>query len=356
LNHLDQATHPQPTNPAEIFTYDAVGNRTASHLATGQVHDVANRLLDDVNFTYAYDQNGNLTEKVNKGTGDRTVYTYDAENQLILVEQFTLAGGATPVLVAEYNYDALGRRIEKVVNGVSTRLVYDNEDLIAEMDASNIVRAIYVHGPGIDEPLAMFRSQPGITRFFFHADGLGSITHLTDAAGTVARSYTYDSFGQIVDQTGTVTNPYTYTAREFDPETGLYYYRARSYDPSVGRFLQEDPFPGALVVPQSLNKYPYVRNNPIKLTDPQGLSPDCRQKAREFLAGCVVTVAVLVDFPLGILLVGCATAGPGAVPCAAAVTIALEAPALVGVGVCLAEFDKRLEKCVRAECPGGNAP
>ena len=121
LNRLVQATHPQPANPAENFTYDPVGNRISSHLATGQVHDGANRLLDDTSFTYTYDANGNLIDKVDKGTGDRTLYTYDPENQLIKVEQFTVAGGTTPVLVADYRYDALGRRIEKNVNGVITR-------------------------------------------------------------------------------------------------------------------------------------------------------------------------------------------------------------------------------------------
>lgn len=72
---------------------------------------------------FTYDSNGNLTEKTDKTTGDRTVYTYSVENQLIRVEQFTLAGGATPVVVADYRYDALGRRIEKNVNGVITRYV-----------------------------------------------------------------------------------------------------------------------------------------------------------------------------------------------------------------------------------------
>jgi len=232
---------------------------------SGQIHDAANRLLEDSNFTYAYDANGNLETKTDKGNGDSTVYTYDAENQLIQVQAFTLAGGSTPILVAEYRYDALGRRIEKNVNGVITRYIYDNEDIAVELDGANLVRANYAHGPGIDEPLTVFRGAEG-GLFVYHADGLGSITDLTDATGTVARSYTYDSFGQIVDQTGSVTNPYTYTAREFDPETGLYYYRARHYDPTIGRFLQEDPiqFLGGV------NFYVYVGNNSVLYVDPGG--------------------------------------------------------------------------------------
>ena len=77
----------------------------------------------------------------------------------------------------------------------------------------------------------------GLEKFFYHADGLGSVTELTDSSGTVAQAYVYDSYGQVQTQFGDIVNPYTYTARELDTETGLYYYRARYYDPAVGRFL-----------------------------------------------------------------------------------------------------------------------
>ncbi len=235
-------------------------------------------MLDDANFTYAYDANGNLTTKTSKATGEVTTYTYDAENQLIRIELFTVAGGTTPVLVADYHYDALGRRIEKNVNGQITRYIYDNEDILFEVDGTGAARALYLHGPGIDEPLVVGRFGAGGGTFTYHADGLGSVTTLTDALGAPARTYTYDSFGQIVDQVGTVTNPYTYTGREFDPETGLFYYRARYYDPNSGRFLQEDPI-GGLIPPRMLlllgaleeSPYAFVQNNPVNFHDPLGL-------------------------------------------------------------------------------------
>ncbi|MCZ6789325.1 MAG: hypothetical protein O7D33_05215 [Chloroflexi bacterium] len=271
LNRLTDATQPDPVDPlqqlTEAFQYDPVGNRTSSHLATGQVHDVANRLLEDSNFTFSYDANGNLIEKIDKANGDRTVYTYDVENQLVQVEKFTVAGGLSPVVSAIYRYDALGRRIEKDVSGImtlTTRYIFDNEDILLELDGNNQVVARYTHGPGIDEPVIMLRGgQPS----FYHADGLGSVWDLTDFAGSAVRSYTYDSFGNLLSNTGSVTNPYTYTGREFDTESGLYYYRARYYDPNVGRFLQGDPL-GLPGVP--INGYAYTQNNPTNLTDPSG--------------------------------------------------------------------------------------
>ncbi|MFQ5857789.1 MAG: RHS repeat-associated core domain-containing protein [Anaerolineae bacterium] len=299
LNRLTQAIQPDPIDPlqqlTETFAYDPVGNRTSSHLATGQVHDAANRLLEDSSFTYTYDANGNLGEQVSKATGERTVYTYNVENQLIRVEKFTVAGGLSPVLTADYRYDPLGRRIEKAVTQAGTttvtRYVYDNEDILLEFDGSNVVQARYTHGPGIDEPLIMLR---GGQSFFYHADGLGSVWDLTDTAGTSVRSYTYDSFGQLVAQTGTLANPYTFTAREFDAETGLYLYRNRYYDPQVGRFLTEDPQAAEGVV----NFYAYVGNNPIRFRDPFGLQPFA-EPIRDFKPNPTATeIALALTAPL----------------------------------------------------------
>ncbi|MFQ5873861.1 MAG: RHS repeat-associated core domain-containing protein, partial [Dehalococcoidia bacterium] len=180
----------------------------------------------------------------------------------------TVVGGLSPVLSALYRYDALGRRIAKEVTQAGsttiTRYIYDNEDILLELDGANVLQARYTHGPGIDEPLVMLR---GTQAFFYHVDALGSVWDLTDSTGTIARSYTYDSFGQLLAQTGTLANPYTYTARELDPETGLYYYRARYYDPTIGRFLQEDP----LGLAGGINLYPYVGNSPLNFADSLGL-------------------------------------------------------------------------------------
>lgn len=100
------------TKTFEVSTYtsDPVGNRRSSHRSALHVHDPANRLLEDDAFTYTYDANGNLTRKTESTTGQVTTYTYDGENQLVRLD---LPNGT----VATYRYDALGRRIEKTVNG-----------------------------------------------------------------------------------------------------------------------------------------------------------------------------------------------------------------------------------------------
>ena len=104
-------------------------------------------------------------------------------------------------------------------------------------------------------------------RFFYHTDGLGSVTELTDSTGAVNRALVYDSYGQIVQDTGGIDNPYAFTGREFDAESGLYFYRARYCDPATGRFLSGDPIGFAS---GDVNLYRYVFNNPVNLRDPDG--------------------------------------------------------------------------------------
>ena len=111
LDRLTSANHPLLATP-QAFTYDPVGNRTTG----GTVVNAGNQLTADGNYSYQYDDNGNLTRKTLLATGNFTQYTYDAENRLTKVEDF-VAGNPTPTATSTYRYDGLGRRIEKVANG-----------------------------------------------------------------------------------------------------------------------------------------------------------------------------------------------------------------------------------------------
>ena len=263
IYQLTQATRPLPAQPDETFNYDPLGNRLLSYSqTTNSTIGQANRLLDDSEFTYTYDNNGNLIQKTDKATNETTDYIFNAENELIRID---IPGGS----VAQYRYDALGRRIEKDVDGVVTRYVYDGEDILLEFAGTNTQIARYTHGFGIDEPLIMAR---GGQSLFYQADGLGSIIDLTDINGAVVQSYVYDSFGNIEQHVGNVVNPYTYTGREIDTESGLYFYRARYYDSITGRFINEGPIGFAVLKKGGdFNLYRYVQNNPVNFIDPEGL-------------------------------------------------------------------------------------
>ena len=148
---------------------------------------------------------------------------------------------------------------------VPTVYLYDGPNLLEQVDNSGNVLARYSAGPWIDEALSQLQSAASS---YYEQDGLGSVTSLSNAAGALANTYTYDSFGKLTASTGTLTNPFQFTGREFDAETGLRYYRFRYFDPTVGRFVSEDPigFDGGI------NFYLYVQNNPSLLIDPFGLS------------------------------------------------------------------------------------
>jgi RHS repeat-associated protein len=249
----------QGTTTTESYSYDAVGNRTASLGVSSYVTNTANELTSTSSASYGYDYNGNAVTK-NDSTGI-TTYAWDFENRLTSV---TLPGGGGTITLA---YDPFGRRIKKVTPSATSIFAYDGDNVIEETSSVGAVVARYSQGLNIDEPLAMLRT--GATSFY-NTDGLGSITSLANSAGSLAQTYSFDSFGKQTGSSGSLTNPFQYTARESD-ESGLYYYRARYYDPSNGRFLTED---SARFASGTYDFYPYVNNDPLNHRDPLGLQKD----------------------------------------------------------------------------------
>jgi RHS repeat-associated protein len=272
LNRLAAAVRP-PLLPNETYGYDSGGNRITSHLSATYTYDTTNRLLEDADYTYEYDPDGNLIERTHKTTSATDTFAYDGFGQRTSAS----FGDGTSVT---YRYDALGRRIEKAVNGDARRYLYDGDALLYEIDATGAALARYTHASGTDQPLA--RDDGSVV--FYHPDGLGSIYALSDATGAVAQTYTYDSFGHLLAETGSTVQSFTYTARERDGNE--YYYRARYYDARIGRFLSEDPLKiavasGAGDVTAATGNgalYAYVEDNPLNYTDPFGLysiDPSC---------------------------------------------------------------------------------
>lgn len=144
----------------------------------------------------------------------------DAENRLERVLK-------NSVEQARFAYDPKGRRVEKVAGGVTTAYTYDGEDILREVAGSSTLK--YVHGPGIDEPLA-----PGgrVGRpELLPCRRSGQHRQEYQLRRRVTATRRYDAFGNL--ELG-ATNGYAFTARERDSEAGLAYYRARYYDPKSG--------------------------------------------------------------------------------------------------------------------------
>ena len=102
------------------------------------------------------------------------------------------------------------------------------------------------------------------------AAGLLSVWRGDTGAGVGGRTTDYSS-GSYPSGAGDVESQ-KFTGKERDAETGLDYFGARYLSSAQGRFTSPDPGgEGSRVEdPQSWNAYAHVRNNPLRLLDPDG--------------------------------------------------------------------------------------
>jgi RHS repeat-associated protein len=240
---------------SQTYTYDAAGNRTAGPLSTTSTYNAADELTSDTNFTYTYDAEGQRTSKVDRVTGAITRYTYNGAKQLTSIQY---PDGTTTT----FKYDPLGRRLAVSAGASTTAYVYDGTDARLEYASGSLV-ASYVGAGNVDRPLEMTR---GGNSYYYLQNFQGSVTGLTDASGSVAATYSYDSFGVPTSTPPAVTNPFTYTGREYDAKSGLYYNRARYYEPTTGSFISQDPI-------RTGQPYAYAGGDPVDFSDPSGAGP-----------------------------------------------------------------------------------
>jgi RHS repeat-associated protein len=185
---------------------------------------------------------------------------YDGENRLTAYNSANVAG---------YTYDGNGLRVIKSVSGgTATVSVFSGSSLIAEYDngaAPTTPTREYVYGG-----LGLLAMLSGGTTTYYHQDHL-SVRLTTDANGNVLTQQATFPFGEQWYQSGS-GNKFVFTSYDRDSESGLDYAMARYYYSSTGTFIMADPVAGTPSDPQSWNRYPYGRNNPINITDPSGKS------------------------------------------------------------------------------------
>lgn len=265
LNRLTSATGPYGSGGASAtltYGFDQIGNLTnnsqvgvytypTSGSSSVQPHAVSTAGAS----SYVYDANGNLTS----GAG-RTL-TYDAENRPLTIT----SGGTTTTFV----YDGDGGRVKKIV-GTLTSLYIGK---LYECENTACTKLIFAGS----QRIAMKQVINGVVDYY-HPDHLGSTSVVTTATGTLEQSLAYYPFGGTWVNTGTANVPYKYTGKELDASTGLYFYEARYYDPALGRFISADTIVPSPRDPQSLNRYSYVGNNPLRYTDPTGHWKCCKIK------------------------------------------------------------------------------
>jgi len=252
------------------YTYDNNGNQIAQN-ENGSTrsfgYDKLDRILTSSQNAeiYAYDLRGNRqslqTEQAPSLT--ETSYLYDERNRLTKVQKEE-SGEVT------YRYNGDGILYERTEEGITTRYYTDGAQVIAEATVVNGVaslKARYIRGNGL-----VARVDTSGNKAYYVHNGHGDVVGLTDSAGNILNSYSYDIWGKPIVEEETIDNPFRYSGEFWDESTGLQYLRARWYDPSMGRFINEDSYEGTLTNPLTLNLYTYVGNNPLIRWDPSGNS------------------------------------------------------------------------------------
>ena len=245
--------------------------------------------------SYTYDTNGNML------TGAGRTFTWNGENQPVQI-----AKTGTPT--ETYVYDGDNVRIKRTVaSSPAVTSIY-----VGKVEYRG-TQVISTYGGVASRTTTGTPTSSNLgTIVYMHTDHLGSVSMTTSATGTVAQTQEFDPWGAV--KAGGITSvSYNYTGQRLDG-TGLLFYNARYYDPQLARFTSADSIvPGtshrALTVDyhettfntsmrsentqgfwfqmsdrqrqqatspwgpsnaQELNRYSYVKNNPILYTDPSG--------------------------------------------------------------------------------------
>lgn len=295
---LDQVSHTGSDGLIERYTYtlDPNGNRVGETSDAGDSSftlDELERITaatypDGRSARYSYFADG--SRKSATENGETTDYVYDDAGQLASTSgpdgtvsyEYDAHGNRTRAGSDTFGYDWANRLTAADVGGESHEWTYDGQGLRATADGvpqlwdrlpsgpgevEHLVGAgdtAYVHDPfgGLSSSVAGGATSWALT------DALGSTRALTDAAGAVAGSTSYDAFGAVADSTGTQA-AFGFTGEQTDP-AGMLHLRARGYDTASGQFLQPDALLRSMPGTIGVNRYAYVGNNPTTWIDPTG--------------------------------------------------------------------------------------
>jgi len=244
---------------SQTFSYDPFGNisKSGSPYAFQPTYNSAtNRFATVPGATPTYDANGNVTYDGSHN------YTWDADGNSVSIDSVGLT------------FDALDRMVEQNRSGTYTEIVYSPGGAkLALMSGTGgqTLQKAFVPLPG--QATAVYTSS-GLDHYR-HSDWLGSARLTSSATRTVVSTTAYAPFGEPYVQSG--TSDLSFTGQNTDTTSGAgdYDFLYREYS-IQGRFPSPDPaglVAGSPGYPQSWNRYAYVQNNPLALTDPQGL--DC---------------------------------------------------------------------------------
>ena len=213
-----------------------------------------------------FDASGNILAQTNATCPPTApTYSYDAANQMTSYQSGSGAGG--------YMYDDHGKRVKKCLPNCtsptsSTVYIFSAGKDIAEYDngaAPASPSREYIYSGG-----TLLSTLTSASTTYHHSDHL-SVRVSTDVNGNKIGEQGHYPYGESWYSANTTTK-FIFTSYERDSESGNDYAMGRFYLVALGRYCTADPVSGSPGDPQSWNRYVYVRDNPINMTDPSGFS------------------------------------------------------------------------------------
>jgi RHS repeat-associated protein len=269
--------------PSNTFAYDELGNLisktgvgTYTYAAGAGTHAVTqvDPEAGGAPRYYRYDLNGNMTCRgssvaaiCNGGTDIR----YSWFNKPMLIE--TPSGAQS-----EFLYDADHARIRQVTtaNGTTTttRYVGSTYEKVTRAGVTEQVHHVFAEGVAVAQYIDHEGATPDEWRYL-HRDHIGSVVATSDGNGALVQRMDFDPHGKRTAENASAQAESPELARGFTghehlEDVGLIHMNGRVYDPELGRMLSVDPFIVNPLDLQTYNRYAYVLNNPMSLTDPSG--------------------------------------------------------------------------------------
>lgn len=257
-------------------------------------------------FTYQYDEAGNQTRADHSNNAKDRDIRFGAEG---LADRIVVGNGNSS---SDFRYGPGGRYLRTdVKDGITTITRYvSGIELITKRQGgveTSRERKRYIGGFLI--LTQKIQSGGTVTEDYRYllGDHLGSTDTLVDEQGVVKERLSFDPHGnrRVAEGAGvwiTAVSNYQaantthgFTGHEHIDHAEIVHMNGRLYDPILGRMLSPDPIVQELYNLQNLNRYTYVLNNPLSLTDPTGLSwMDSNWRS---VAAAVIVVAAIA-FPI----------------------------------------------------------
>ncbi|WLQ13235.1 FG-GAP-like repeat-containing protein [Hahella aquimaris] len=247
------------------YTYGTAEAQCQSSAASSYVNPYAvSSISGEKSAQYCYDKNGNQI------SGDGRTIKYNAFNQ-----PYEMAKGGIKVSFA-YGPDLSQTQRIDVIPGENTKTTYYVDGLYEKIVEGGSTK----HKLYIGDFAVFTREGNKLTKEYIHRDNQGGVSFITDVRGREVERLSYDPWGLRRNAlTWDDINVYAYKAKattqgytghEHVDAMGLIHMGGRVYDPIIGRFLSADPIVQAPSMSQSFNRYSYVMNNPLSMTDPSG--------------------------------------------------------------------------------------